>query len=103
MSSGPDLDPLREVREVLDDLETWLKNGDVVEALTRGGVNASIALLVAGGLRAYVAGEKEHAAEDFATAAEEIRARMQAPGGAPGPAGDGASESGSNGAERGSS
>jgi hypothetical protein len=71
------LDPLKEIEAVLDDLEALLKNGEVIGALTACGINASLALLAAGGLRAYLAGKKAEAADDLATAADEIRGRIQ--------------------------
>jgi hypothetical protein len=69
------LDPQQEIEALLDDLEALLKNGEVIGALTGKGINASLALLAAGGLRAYLAGHKAEAAEDLAAAAEEIRLR----------------------------
>jgi hypothetical protein len=70
------VDPDRELDALLDDLTSLLKNGDVIAALTSRGVNASIALCAASGLSAYMKGRKAEAAEDFATAAEEIRGRF---------------------------
>lgn len=75
-SSGPDPGP--EIAAVFDDLETLLKNGDVIAALTERGINASIALLAAHALRAYLSAQKAEAAEDFTTVAEEIRGRLDA-------------------------
>jgi hypothetical protein len=72
----PLIDPTGEIRAVLDELETLLKNGDVISALSARNVNASLALLAIEGLRAYLAGKKGEAADDFATTAEEIRARL---------------------------
>jgi hypothetical protein len=72
------LDPQRELEAVLDDLEALLKSGEVIGALTARGINASLALVAAGGLRAYLAGKKAEAADDLATAADEIRGRIQA-------------------------
>ena len=66
----------REIADVFDDLEALLKNGDVIEVLSNRGINASIALLAAHGLRAYLADRKADAAEDLATAAEEIKHRL---------------------------
>ncbi|WP_437336937.1 hypothetical protein [Sorangium sp. So ce394] len=74
--AGGGIDPGPEVAAVFDDLETLLKNGDVIAALTARGINASLALLAADALRAYLAGRKAEAAEDFATVAEEIRGRL---------------------------
>jgi hypothetical protein len=81
--TGPEvtLDPLEPIDAVLEDLEALLKNGDVTAVLSARGLNASLALVAASGLRAYLKGEKADAAEDFATVAEEIRGRMQASGG----------------------
>jgi hypothetical protein len=72
------LDPSSELDAVLDDLEALLKNGEVIGALTSRGINASLALVAATGLRAYVKGDKRAAAEDLGTAAEEIRGRIDA-------------------------
>lgn len=72
------LDPSAEIGAVFDDLESLLKNGDVVGALAARGVNASIALLAVTGLRAYLAGNKRDAADDLGTAAEEIAGRLAA-------------------------
>ncbi|XXY20101.1 hypothetical protein WME88_10715 [Sorangium sp. So ce216] len=76
--AGGGIDPGPELAAVFDDLETLLKNGDVISALTSRGINASIALLAADALRAYLADRKADAAEDFATVAEEIRGRLAA-------------------------
>ena len=72
------VDPFHELKAVLDDLEALLKNGEVIGALTSRGINGSLALVPAGGLRANLQGHKAEAAEDLATAAEEIRARSNA-------------------------
>jgi hypothetical protein len=66
---------LRELDEVLDDLDALLKNNDVGAALSAAGVNVSLALTAAAGLRAYVHGRKMDALADFETVAEEIAAR----------------------------
>ena len=70
-----EIDPTREIAAVMDDLDALLKNGDVIEALTKKGVNASLALLALTGLRSYLEGDKVSAAEDLATAAEDILGR----------------------------
>lgn len=70
------MDPDQELDAVLDDLEALFKNGEVIAALTARGINASLALCAAGGLRAYVKGKKAEAADDFGTVAEEIRSRL---------------------------
>lgn len=80
-SSPPDamsVDPTREIEAAMDDLEALLKNGDVVGFLTQKGVNASLALVAADALRAYLKGQKLAAAHDFADVADEIRARIAA-------------------------
>ncbi len=70
------VDPSKEITSLMDELEELLKNGDVVEALTNKGVNASLALTAIDGLRAYLAGRKAQAAEDLGTVAEEIKGRL---------------------------
>ena len=72
------VDPTGEISAVIDELETLLKNGDVVAALTARNINASLALLAIDGVRAYLSGKKGEAADDFGTVAEEIRARLAA-------------------------
>ncbi len=67
-----------EIDGLFDDIDTLLKNVDVVAAFTERGVNASIAMLVTDGLRAYLKGEKARAADDLLTAAEEIAGRLAA-------------------------
>jgi hypothetical protein len=74
------VDATRELDAVFDELEALLKNGDVVGALTTRGVNASLALVALDGLRAYLTGEKAQAADDLATVAEEIQARLASQG-----------------------
>ncbi len=69
---------LQELDDVLDDLDVLLKNADVAGALAERGVNISLALTAAWGLRAYLHGDKTTAIEDLATAAEEIAARAGA-------------------------
>ena len=66
---------LKELHEVLEDLATLLKNADVGTDLASRGVNASLAIVAAEALRAYVDGDKERAADDFDTVAEEIATR----------------------------
>ena len=73
-----ELDPRAEITAVLDDLESLLKNGDVIGALTNRGINSSLALVALDGLRSYLAGDKAAAADDLGTVAEEIRARLAA-------------------------
>ena len=70
------LDPMANLDAVMDDLEALLKSGEVIGALTNRGINASIAMLAASGLRSYLNGHKAEAADDLGTAAEEIRGRI---------------------------
>lgn len=70
------LDPMANLDAVMDDLEALLKSGEVIGALTNRGINASIAMLAASGLRSYLNGQKPEAADDLGTAAEEIRGRI---------------------------
>jgi hypothetical protein len=44
--------------------------------LTARGINTSLAIVAAEALLAYVEGDKERAAEDFETVAEEIGSRL---------------------------
>jgi hypothetical protein len=70
----------RELDDLMDELDSLLKNPDLGVVLTARGINTSLALLVAEALRAYLRGDKKEAAEDLSTAAEEISARLaQAP------------------------
>jgi flagellar motor protein MotB len=68
---------LHELSDLLGELETLLKNPDVGAALAARGVNVSLALVAADGLRAYLTGDKKVAAEDFDTVAEEIATRLE--------------------------
>jgi hypothetical protein len=69
---------LGEIEDLFDELDTLLKNPDVGAGLADRGVNVSLAIVAADGLRAYLGGDKERAAEDFDTVAEEIAARLTA-------------------------
>jgi hypothetical protein len=66
----------KEVDDLFDELDALLKNPDVQAVLADRRVNASIAMLAADGLRAYLRGEKEAAIEDLSIAAEEIAQRF---------------------------
>ena len=70
------LEPSGELEAVLGELEGLLKNGDIMNTLSERGINTSLALVAASALRSYLAGKKAEAAEDFATVAEEIQARL---------------------------
>ena len=69
----------KELDEVMDDLDALLKNPEVGALLTERGVNTSLAIVIADGLRSYLEGKKEEAADDLGTAAEEIAARLGRP------------------------
>jgi hypothetical protein len=69
---------LHELEDLLTELEILLKNPDLGSALAERGVNVSLALVGTEGLRAYLAGDKERAAEEFDTLAEEISERLKA-------------------------
>jgi hypothetical protein len=64
------------VSRLLREIEALLKHPSVTIELGHGGVNASLTLLAVQGLTAYVEGNRRQAHEDFATVAEEIRARL---------------------------
>ena len=70
-----------ELAELLDELDTVLKRPEIDAHLTARGINTSLALLVADGLKAYLEGRKKDAADDLGTAAEEIAARLKMAGG----------------------
>ena len=68
----------REIDDLFDELDTLLKNPEVGATLAEHGVNVSLAIVGADGLRAYLHGDKPRAAEELGTVAEEIAARMEA-------------------------
>ncbi len=67
----------RELEDLFDELDELLKNPEVVAYLSGRGINTSLAMVGADGLRAYLRGEKMRAAEDLSTVAEEIRHRAR--------------------------
>jgi hypothetical protein len=69
--------PLSEIDDVFDELDQLLKNPDVGAELADKGINISLAMCAADGLRAYLKGDKKRAHEDLSTAAEEIRTRLE--------------------------
>jgi hypothetical protein len=71
----------REIDDLFDELDALLKNRDVGIELADKGVNISLAIVAADGLRAYLHGDKEKAAEELSTAAEEISTRLARGGG----------------------
>jgi hypothetical protein len=62
---------------LLGDLENLLKTPSVGLSLGSRGVNTSIVLVAVQGLRAYIRGNKAQAADDLATAADELGARLE--------------------------
>jgi len=67
---------MKELDDVFEDLDTLLKNPEVGAELTANGINTSLAIVAAEALKAYLAGDKARAVEDFETVAEEIKARL---------------------------
>ena len=65
-----------EIDGLFDDFDQLLKHPEVGAVLTERGVNVSLAIVAADGLRALLKGEKERAIEDLKTAAEEIEGRL---------------------------
>jgi hypothetical protein len=72
-----------EIDQLFDELDQLLKNPDVGAELAEGGVNVSLAMTLADGLRAYLHGDKVRAVADLGTATEEIAARMARASGGP--------------------
>jgi hypothetical protein len=68
--------PIDELDDVFDELDVLLKNPDVGAELAAVGVNISLAMTLADGLRAYVHGDKKRALLELGTATDEIAARM---------------------------
>jgi hypothetical protein len=69
---------LSEIDDVFDELDTLLKNPEVGAVLAQRGVNVSLAMTLAEGVRAYLHGEKDKALLELETATDEIAARMAA-------------------------
>jgi hypothetical protein len=69
---------LSEIDDVFDELDTLLKNPEVGAVLAERGVNVSLAMTLAEGVRAYLRGEKDKALLELETATDEIAARMAA-------------------------
>ncbi len=72
----PRVPSLATLDTVFDELESLLKDPDVGGAPAAKGVNVSLALTLADGVRAYVRGEKRTALLELVTATDEIAARM---------------------------
>jgi hypothetical protein len=75
-------DAFKEIDAVFDELDTLLKNPEVGGVLASRGVNVSLAMTLADGVRAYVHGDKQKAMLELSTATDEIAARMARSGGA---------------------
>lgn len=75
MSESP-FDPYKELDAVFEELDTLLKNPEVGAVLAAKGVNISLAMTLAEGVRAYVHGDKQKAMLELSTATDEIAARM---------------------------
>jgi hypothetical protein len=69
-------DASKELDDVFDELDTLLKNPEVGAELAAKGVNVSLAMTLADGVRAYVHGDKQKAILELSTATDEIAARM---------------------------
>jgi hypothetical protein len=65
-----------EIEDVFEELDALLKNPDVGHELAQKGVNISLAMTLADGLRAYLHGDKKKALLEIGTATDEIAARM---------------------------
>jgi hypothetical protein len=65
-----------EIDDVFEELETLLKNPDVGAELAERGINISLAMTLADGVRAYLHGDKEKAVLELGTATEEIADRL---------------------------
>jgi predicted naringenin-chalcone synthase len=68
--------PLPEIDDVFDELDQLLKNSELGAELADRGVNVSLAMTLADGLRAYLKGDKQKALLELGTATDEIAARM---------------------------
>jgi predicted naringenin-chalcone synthase len=73
--------PTAELEDVFEELDVLLKNPEVGAELAERGVNVSLAMTLADGLRAYLQGNKEKALLELGTATDEIAARMTWSGG----------------------
>jgi hypothetical protein len=72
---------MAELEDVFDELDALLKNPELGAELADRGVNVSLAMTLADGLRAYLQGDKEKALLELGTATDEIAARMTRAGG----------------------
>jgi hypothetical protein len=76
-------DPFQELDAVFEELDALLKNPEVGAVLAGKGINVSLAMTLADGVRAYLNGDKEKAVLELDTATEEITARMAGARGGP--------------------
>ena len=67
--------PENEIDDVFEELETLLKNPDVVAALTAKGVNTSLATMAMDGLHEYLRGDRAKAIDELSQFVEEVKAR----------------------------
>ena len=67
--------PENEIDDVFEELETLLKNPDVVAALTAKGVNTSLATMAMDGLHEYLRGDRAKAIDEMSQFVEEVKAR----------------------------
>jgi hypothetical protein len=70
-----------ELEDLFQELDVLLKNPEAGAELADRGVNVSLAMTLADGLRAYLRGDKERALLELGTATDEIAARMTRSGG----------------------
>jgi hypothetical protein len=70
-----------ELEDLFHELDVLLKNPEAGAELADRGVNVSLAMTLADGLRAYLRGDKERALLELGTATDEIAARMTRSGG----------------------
>ncbi len=65
-----------EIDDVFDELDVLLKNAEIGAELADKGVNVSLAMTLADGLRAYLRGDKQKALLELGTATDEIADRL---------------------------
>ena len=70
--------PENEIDDVFEELETLLKNPEVVAALTAKGVNTSVATMAMDGLHEYLRGNRDKAIDEMSQFVEEVKARANA-------------------------
>jgi hypothetical protein len=70
-----------EFEDLFAELDSLLKDPEAGADLADRGVNVSLAMTLAEGLRAYIRGDKTRALLELSTATDEIAARMSRTGG----------------------